>query len=88
MVACVCVYNPNILFITMAACCGITGVCCCFRGNSRIPHFRRYSNVHPTITSSQSEIIKETQKVVLITNPTQSEIFIGFPYTNGRLDVK
>ena len=91
MVACVCVCNVNIFFITLGICCGITGLscCCCDGRHPYIPYFRRSYNIYPIFTSPQIQITqRETQKVVLVTNPYQSEIFIGFPYIATNVDAK
>jgi hypothetical protein len=81
MVACTC--NITVFFITVSVCCGITGIGCCCRGHfPPIPYYRR-NRIYPVLLiPPQSEMIQETQKVVLVTNPHQTEVFIGFPYTN------
>ena len=79
----VCACSTNVLFITLSACCGILGICCCSRGHyPPIPFYRRNNNVYPVLLlPPQSEMMQETRKIVLITNPYQSNMYIGFPNT-------
>lgn len=76
---CVCVCNQNIFFITLGVCCGIIGLscCCCERRYQHIINYRRSRNIYPILIPPQSQILQQTDNIVLITNPYQNEVFIG-----------